>query len=193
MPTLRSRGSPSPFSALNEMRQEMDRLFDAWPAWVPDTPWTIPADVREDDEAIEYAIEIPGLKPEEIELTVVNDVLTVSGEKKVEREGKEEGYHLVERRYGRFERSFRVPTNVKADAVKAAYDHGVLRVTLPKSEESKPRKIQIRAGDGARQLLGCGSRTAPASSSWYSPPLSPARRQHEWTGPVLRADQSLFR
>lgn len=144
-----------PLGTLNEMRREMDRLFGALPEWGGDNgAWLLPADVRETDDAIEYAIEIPGMRADDIDLTVEKDVLTISGEKKFERdEGREEGgYHVTERRYGRFERSFRVPANVSAEEVTARYENGVLMVRLPRTEESRPRRIRVESGNGARQV-----------------------------------------
>lgn len=158
IPTIWNRRL-SPLGTLNEMRREMDRLFGSLPDWTEPAAWMVPADVRETDDAVEYTIEIPGMRPEDINLTVENDVLTVSGEKKFEREeGKEDsGYHLTERRYGRFERSFRVPASVKADDVTANYENGVLTVTLPRAEESRPRRIQVKSGNGRR--IGAGRKS----------------------------------
>lgn len=143
----------SPLSTLNEMRREMDRLFGGLPEWSGDGgTWLLPVDVRENAEAIEYAIEIPGMRAEDIDLTVENDVLTISGEKKEERDEGRDEYRVTERRYGRFERSFRVPANVDADGVAARYENGVLTVRLPKTEESRPRRIRVESGTGARKV-----------------------------------------
>lgn len=144
----------SPFETFDEVRREMDRIFDAVPAAALEARTRLlPADVRETGDALEVEMEIPGLRPEDIELTVENNVLTIAGEKKVEnREGSEDSYRLLERRYGRFERSFRVPGNVKAEDVSANYRNGVLHVTLPKTEESRPRRIRVESGDNARQV-----------------------------------------
>ena len=132
----------------------MDRLFGGAPEWVAEPgSWMLPADVRETPDAVEYSIEIPGMRAEDIDLTVENDVLTISGEKKEGRdESRDGGYHITERRFGRFERSFRVPANVDADAVAARYENGVLTVRLPRTEESRPRRIHVESGDGARQV-----------------------------------------
>ena len=90
--------------------------------------------------------ELPGLTSEDVELSVENGVLTISGEKKQEREEGEEGtdYHLVERRYGRFERRFSVPRSVLPEKVKADFANGTLNITLPKAEAAKPRRIPIK-------------------------------------------------
>jgi HSP20 family protein len=150
----------SPFDSLFELRREMDRLMNSWPALETSTAWSMPADVHETADAIHVSIEVPGLKSQDIELTIENGVLTVAGEKKVEREeNREQNYRLYERRYGRFERSFRVPSNVRTDQVSANYEDGVLRITLPKTEEARPRRIEINGGGkGARKIQpGTGS------------------------------------
>lgn len=142
---------PAQLGALNDMQRQMDRLFGSLQGWenAPEA-WTLPADVRETDDALEFTIEIPGLRPEDIDLTVEKDVLSVSGEKKFERAEDEEGYRLTERRFGRFERSFRVPMNVDAESVSANYEHGVLTIHLPKKEEARPRRIKVGAGNGTQ-------------------------------------------
>ena len=101
-------------------------------------------------------IEIPGLRPEEIELTVENNVLTVSGEKRWQKEdGKPEGeYHLLERRYGKFARAFALPHKVNAAAIQATCDQGVLTVVLPRLEEAKARRIEVRSGASGREIEG---------------------------------------
>lgn len=154
IPSVRNRGFMSaPLSALDEMRHEVDRLFGGnLPTWTQDA-WVMPTDVRETADAIEFTTEVPGLNPADIELTVENGVLTIAGEKKEERkEGHDDGYRLVERRYGRFERSFRVPPTVEADKVKARCENGVLTITLPKAEKARPRRIQIDSADGNREI-----------------------------------------
>jgi HSP20 family protein len=143
------RGSVlSPFEDLF-LRGEMDEWFDSFfrrrgrPAngfiWAP------PVNVREDEDALYVEAELPGLTRDEIQLSVENGVLTITGEKREERtEGKPEGeVHVFERRYGRFERRLTLPTNVDAEKIRARYENGVLGVTLPKTEEAKPRQIQI--------------------------------------------------
>jgi HSP20 family protein len=144
----------TPLDTLNEMRREMDRLFNGWPEFTAEgtTPaWALPTDVVETDGDIRFMIEIPGLSPEDFEVTFENGVLTVSGEKKLSREEDRQDYRLFERRYGRFERSFRVPARALTDEIEASYEHGVLTIRLPKREESKPRRIAVNVS-GARNL-----------------------------------------
>ena len=103
-------------------------------------------DLSEDDEVLTVKLDIPGVDEENIDVTLADNVLTVKGEKKSESEDKEKDYHLVERRYGRFQRSLKLPYEVLSDKVTARYDKGVLTISMPKSEqlESKARKIPIQ-------------------------------------------------
>ena len=88
--------------------------------------------------------ELPGIDPKDIDISLNEGVLTIKGEKRQEREEKEEGYHLVERSYGSFTRSIRLPREVQSDKINASYKNGVLRITLPKSEEAKKKEIKIK-------------------------------------------------
>jgi HSP20 family protein len=157
-PTLwRSSAVPSIWDELFSTRREFDRLFDRFfgqlalgqgaQVWMP------VVDVRETADEIQVSAELPGIAPEDVSVTVENGVLTISGEKKQEVvEGKEDAdYHLFERRYGRFERSFTLPRTVDAEKVKARFQNGVLHITLPKLQEAKPRRVQIEVGDGNRK------------------------------------------
>ncbi len=153
IPVIRRRQGATPFDALWDIRRDMDRIFDTLS--VPsDAVSTLPAEVLETDSDVRFMIEIPGMKPEAIELTVENNVLTVSGEKRWQKEeGKSEGdYHLLERRYGKFSRSFTLPQRVNASAIDAMYEQGVLTISLPKAEEAKPRRIEVRSSGNGRQL-----------------------------------------
>lgn len=154
-PTLwRGSAVPSIWDDVTTARREMDRLFDrvlntgagATSLWAP------PVDVRETDDEIQVAVELPGIRPDDVSVTVENGVLAISGEKRQEvQQGKEGGdYHLIERRYGRFERSFTLPRTINGDQVKARFEHGVLTVHLPKAPEAKPRRVKVDIGNGTR-------------------------------------------
>jgi HSP20 family protein len=151
LPSLTRRGQAiSPFDALWDMRREIDRMFSG-STELATQAWAMPAEVVETDNEIRFVVEAPGLRPEDLDVTVENNVLTVSGEKKVEHDEGEKGeYHLYERRYGRFERSFALPRRVDTEHVDANYENGVLTVTLRKSESAKPRRIKV--DNGARQI-----------------------------------------
>jgi HSP20 family protein len=139
------------------MRREVDRLLDRYFTTGSQqslAAWTPVVDVRENDEEISVSAELPGLTAADVNVTVQNGILTISGEKKDElQEGKQEaGFHVYERRYGRFERSFTLPRTVIADDVRAQFTNGVLSITLPKSAEAKPRRIQVHGAGNATQL-----------------------------------------
>jgi HSP20 family protein len=104
------------------------------------------ADVVETEDEIRVVVELPGMTAEDIDLDLENNVLTISGEKQEERdEGDENTWHLSERRYGKFSRSFVLPRDVKQDRIEASFENGVLQVTVPKSEKARRRRIEIRA------------------------------------------------
>ena len=137
---------PAEFRRLNQM---LDAAFTGWPfttespdlvtsAWVPAT------DIFEDPEGIKISIELPGLKPEDVKLTIENHTLTIRGEKKQVAEEKTTRVHRYERSYGAFERSFTLPTTVDNDKVAARFEHGVLTVALPKADKAKPREIEVK-------------------------------------------------
>ena len=150
-PMLRRERAPNLWNEMFTVRNEFDRLLDRWSGQpAADYAWMPAIDVRETTDELLVEAELPGLNPNDVDVRVENGVLTISGEKKHQlEEGKEgEGYHLYERRYGRFERSFTLPRTVNADNVKAHFSNGVLTIHLPKAETAKPRRIQIEAGNG---------------------------------------------
>lgn len=105
--------------------------------------WTPAVDIRETEDALTLFAEIPGIAKDDVHLSVENDRLTISGERKFEKDTKEENYHRIERTYGAFTRSFALPKNVDTGKVKATFTDGVLMINLPKTEEAKPRQIEI--------------------------------------------------
>jgi HSP20 family protein len=115
-------------------------------------------DVMETEREIRVVTEMPGLRRDDIEVDVENNVLTLRGEKRESRtEGQEGRYHLAERRYGTFARSFVLPRDVEADRIQASFEDGVLTVSIPKSERARRRRVEIGAsGAGERQEVGAG-------------------------------------
>jgi HSP20 family protein len=113
---------------------------------VPDT------DVVERENEIRVTTELPGMNAEDIELSLENNVLTISGEKKEEREEEGETYHLAERRWGRFSRSFVLPREVEQDKIQAQFQDGVLTVTIPKSERARRRRIEVQGGGRSERV-----------------------------------------
>jgi HSP20 family protein len=100
-------------------------------------------DVRETDETLEISADLPGLQPEDVDITVTDDTLTLKGEYKAEEEREEGKMHIQERRYGSFQRTVRLPTAVDTDAAEAKFEDGVLKITLPKAEEAKAKRIAV--------------------------------------------------
>ena len=135
------------------LRREIDRLFDdAFAGRGGGAKWNPAVDIKETSRELRLDFELPGIKEEDVELEVENGVLTVRGQKSAEREEEsEEGrYHLVERSYGSFYRSFQLPQGVDSDQIKADFDNGVLHVRIPKAALPQPRRIQIGGSSRVR-------------------------------------------
>jgi HSP20 family protein len=140
------------------LRREIDRLFDD--TFARDGSSFTPAvDIKENDNEIRLDLELPGLKPEDVEITAENGVLTVRGEKQVERkEGDESRYQIIERAYGTFMRTFQLPQGIDADQIKAEFNNGVLSLHIPKAALPQPKRIQINAGQQTHQAaVGSGT------------------------------------
>lgn len=121
---------------------DMLRPFEA--EEVSERRWAPSVDIRENDDQVTLFVDLPGMKKEDVNLTLENNVLTISGERKFEEEHSNENYHRIERSYGQFTRSFTLNQNVRMDEVEANFEDGVLVVNLPKEEEAKPRRISIK-------------------------------------------------
>jgi HSP20 family protein len=139
-----------PIRDLLSLQDRMNRMFDesyrgrsVENDWGLGGSWAPAIDIYEHDNNIVLKAELPGVDPKDVDIRIENNVLTISGERKFDSEVKKENYHRVERAYGTFTRSFTLPTMVDSGAVKAEFKDGVLRVTLPKREEAKPKQIQI--------------------------------------------------
>jgi HSP20 family protein len=111
-----------------------------------------PVDVYEDEHQVTLKVEVPGIRPEDIDIRVENNTLAVRGERKFEKEEKEENFQRVERRYGSFYRAFTLPSTVDADQVKAEYENGVLRIRLDKKAEAKPKQIKVDVTPASKQV-----------------------------------------
>lgn len=136
-----------PMREMISLREAMDRLFnDAFTPSLSATGWQVPAvDLYQTDDEVVVKAALPGLKADEVHISITGDMLTLKGEFKQEEEKKERAYHLREQRYGAFERTFALPTAVIADKAKAEFENGILTVTLPKAEEVKPKMITVKA------------------------------------------------
>jgi HSP20 family protein len=106
--------------------------------------WTPRVNVEENDGGFELTAEVPGMKKEDISIDVKDRTLTISGERKLEEEKKDKNYHVCERSYGEFSRTFTLPDNVDAGKIEAEYDQGVLKLSIPKKEEAKPKEIKVK-------------------------------------------------
>jgi len=140
------------------LRREMDRWFDGY--WDGSSqslqPWAPAVSIQERPDSLAVTAELPGVNAADVEVTVENGVLTISGEKNpTEAEGN---VHLDERRYGRFERSFTLLQSVVADDIRADFANGVLTVSLPKTAEAKPRRIQIESVESNDRNVGLEAR-----------------------------------
>jgi HSP20 family protein len=128
------------FQEFNRTQSDNDTVATA--AFVP------PVDVYEDEHKIVLKLEVPGLKESDLDIQLENHLLTIKGERKFEKEEKQENFHRIERRYGSFYRSFTIPNTVNPENVKAGYDAGVLRVELEKRAEARPKQIKVEIGKG---------------------------------------------
>jgi HSP20 family protein len=132
-----------------------DRFFDDFslPSLFDEDRLLVPAfDISETENEYVISGELPGIDAEDLDVTILDGRLTIKGEKKQETEEKDENYHRVERHYGSFERSFRIPENVKEDKLEATYKDGILRLTLPKAEVSKVKKIEVKEKKAGRRV-----------------------------------------
>jgi HSP20 family protein len=136
------------FGRLTDLRDEIDRLFEAPLAELTRSSqllsgWTPALDMFEDKDNVTVRAELPGMRKEDIELSLHEDCLSISGERKSEETHKDEEVYRAERFFGRFQRTVSLPAPVAADKVKAQYQDGILTVTLPKKEEAKPKHIDV--------------------------------------------------
>ena len=151
LPDVFGRGSGT--DMFSSLQREIDRVFqDFGRGGMPalgefgKNAMAMRVNIAEHDGAVEVSAEMPGCAPEDIDVQLKDGVLTIKGEKKVEKDDKQKDYHVMERSYGMFERSFTLPAEVDAAKVEAAFDKGVLKVTLPKlpQEQSKAQKITVK-------------------------------------------------
>jgi HSP20 family protein len=149
-----------PFRELDRLQSEVNRLFEGYNG-TPERSanaaspmqsgrmWSPAVDVAENQNEIVLRAEIPGMKQDEIDIELTGDTLTLRGERKFENEERAENFVRVERSYGRFQRSFTLGIPIQHDKVSASYKDGVLEIHLPKSEETKPRKVTVTVANGS--------------------------------------------
>ena len=140
-----------PYRDVVTLRERMNRLFDdAFSSReqgdLTAGTWSPSVDIHEKDKELVLTAEIPGVKEEDVDVEIEDNVLTLRGKKEFEKETKEDDYHRIERSYGSFYRSFTLPTNVDRDKIEANFDDGLLRITMPKKPELKPKKVNVLKG-----------------------------------------------
>jgi HSP20 family protein len=160
--TVLTRWDPS--REFSNLQDRMNRLFhdsfaDGREEALTTTAFAPPVDVYEDEHSVTLKIEVPGIDEKDIDVRVENNTLTVHGERKFEKDEKEENYRRVERQYGSFTRTFTLPNTVDTENVSANYDKGVLKIKLAKKAEAKPKQIKVNIGSD-RTLEGKGAKSA---------------------------------
>ena len=147
-----------PFNELRSLQDEMNRLFSSSftrggsnEDQIMRGAWNPHVDIFENKDQIVLEAELPGMKAEDVEISIENNVLTLHGERKFEKKNEGDNFHRVERSYGSFTRSFTLPPTVNSENATAEFENGVLRLTLAKREEAKPRRIEIKAGNGGNE------------------------------------------
>ncbi|HEV7750635.1 MAG TPA: Hsp20/alpha crystallin family protein [Baekduia sp.] len=161
-----------PAREINSLQQEMNRLFSTF----FDTPgagtgggtagarrWVPPMDLVETDDQFVLRADLPGMSEGDVDLALEDNVLTVSGERRIEHEDRGEGFYRLERASGAFSRSLTLPKGVDGDAITARFAQGVLEVRIPKPEQRKPRKLQIAVGDQPPAIEGRAAEQAATS------------------------------
>ena len=136
-----------PLREMMELQRSINQLFNTGRTTGDDvalSAWTPAVDIFEGDNEYVIKLELPEVTRDDVKVNLHDQTLTISGERKIENEDKRDGYHRIERSYGQFYRSFTLPPNVNAEAINAQFKDGVLRLTLPKREEAKPKQIAVQ-------------------------------------------------
>jgi HSP20 family protein len=163
-----------PFRDLRGLQDEVNRLFSSTFTRGSDEDqmmrgaWNPQVDIFENQNEIVLEAELPGMKPDDVEISIENNVLTLHGERKFEKKDEGDNFHRVERSYGSFTRSFTLPPTVSSENTTANFENGLLRLTLAKREEAKPRRIEIKAGNsdsGAKTIDTTASKTNEKAKS----------------------------
>jgi len=142
---------PQDMNSLRRLNSILDEAFSTWPFQSQESgaltsSWIPACDVFEDKDSVKIVAELPGVQPEDVKISLENNLLTVRGEKRQKAEENNERVHRYERTYGSFERAFSLPTTVDPEKIAANYANGVLTVTIPKAERARPREIPVKVG-----------------------------------------------
>jgi HSP20 family protein len=153
-----------PYREFATLQDRLNRLFqssfgESQDSLTTSSSFSPAVDVYEDEHAVNLKIEVPGIEEKDLDIRVENNTLTVHGERKFEKEEKEENFRRVERQYGSFTRSFTLPQTVDSENVSANYDKGVLKISLPKKAEAKPKQIKVNVGS-EKTIEGKGPKSA---------------------------------
>ncbi|MEZ5427686.1 MAG: Hsp20/alpha crystallin family protein [Pyrinomonadaceae bacterium] len=156
-----------PFRDLRSLQDEMNRLFSAGFPRLSNqeemsTGWSPSVDIYESENQIVLEAELPGMKREDFELSIENNVITLRGERRFEKKDEGDNYHRVERAYGSFTRSFNLPRTVSTEDIKAEFKNGILTVNLPKKEEAKARKIEVSGDEAEARTIEAKAENANA-------------------------------
>jgi HSP20 family protein len=140
-----SRRPRDPFTNLRRLNSALDEALGSWPLEETGgtSSWLPACDVFEGKHAVRLVAELPGVRPEDVKLSVENNLLTIRGEKQQQSGDRRRRVHSLERNYGRFERSFALPSTIDPDRISASFENGVLTVTIPKAERARPREIPV--------------------------------------------------
>jgi HSP20 family protein len=146
-----------PFRDVLALQNRLNSLFDDYTRGQGDqealtATFVPPVDIYEDEHKVVLKLEVPGMKQDELDVRLENNTLTVRGERKFEKEEKQENFHRIERRYGSFYRAFTVPSTMDTDSVQANYDAGVLKIELNKKAEAKPKQIKVNVDSSPRPI-----------------------------------------
>ena len=146
-----------PFQDLLAIQDEMNQVFGRarqGQGQGGGRMWAPALDISERKDAYVVTVEVPGVNPDDLDITLEDGLLTIQGERQFTQESTEQQFHRVERRYGSFRRSITLPSQVQADAIEASFENGVLEVVVPKAEEAKPKKISVKAGGSRQEVQG---------------------------------------
>lgn len=156
-----------PFRDVLALQNRLNSLFDDFTRGQGDqdalttAAFVPPVDIYEDDHKVVLKLEVPGIRQDELDIRVENNTLTIRGERKFEKEEKQENFHRIERRYGNFYRAFTVPSTVDTESVQASYDAGVLKIEMHKKAEAKPKQIKVNIGSSPKPIeAGKAEKTA---------------------------------
>jgi HSP20 family protein len=181
---------PSLFG-LQRLNRILDEAFNGLPfaeqGNVITSTWFAPTDVSEDQNSLRISMELPGVEPSDVRLSLENNILTIRGEKKQESEENNERVHRFERTYGMFERTFALPNTVDPDKIEARYENGVLFVSIPKAERAKPREIRVNTPASGSTQVRSGAHSQRVTSGSSRPEGNGGSRDPEEEGSAAKS------